>query len=58
MNIIGCLVLDQNKNLGTGISTRGIKNKKYGRLGDALIIGFIQIMSHVLYFVKEKEKCL
>ena len=36
---VGCVVLDQNKNLASGISTGGIKNKKCGRLGDASIIG-------------------
>lgn len=36
---VGCVVLDQNKNLASGISTGGIKDKKSGRLGDASIIG-------------------
>ena len=36
---IGCVVLDQNKNLAAGISTGGTSNKISGRLGDASIIG-------------------
>jgi beta-aspartyl-peptidase (threonine type) len=36
---IGCVLLDQNKNLSAGISTGGKLNKICGRLGDASIIG-------------------
>ena len=36
---IGCVVLDQNKNLAAGVSTGGISNKIGGRLGDASLIG-------------------
>ena len=36
---IGCVVLGQNKNLASGVSTGGISNKLAGRLGDASLIG-------------------
>ena len=36
---IGCVILDQNKNLSAGVSTGGISNKIGGRLGDASLIG-------------------
>ena len=36
---IGCVILDQNKNLFAGVSTGGIANKTSGRIGDASIIG-------------------
>lgn len=36
---IGCVVLDKNNNLAAGLSTGGISNKIWGRLGDASIIG-------------------
>ncbi|HAN76326.1 MAG TPA: beta-aspartyl-peptidase, partial [Bacteroidales bacterium] len=36
---VGCVVLDQYGNLAAGTSTGGMTNKKYGRIGDAPIIG-------------------
>ena len=36
---VGCVVLDQYGNLAAGTSTGGMNNKKYGRIGDAPIIG-------------------
>ena len=36
---VGCVILDQNKNLAAGVSTGGIANKICGRLGDASLIG-------------------
>jgi beta-aspartyl-peptidase (threonine type) len=36
---VGCVALDQNGNLAAGTSTGGMTNKKYGRVGDAPIIG-------------------
>lgn len=36
---VGCVVLDTHGNLAAGTSTGGMTNKKYGRIGDAPIIG-------------------
>lgn len=36
---VGCAVLDSYGNLCAGTSTGGMNNKKYGRIGDAPIIG-------------------
>jgi L-asparaginase / beta-aspartyl-peptidase len=36
---VGCVALDQYGNLCAGTSTGGMTNKKYGRIGDAPIIG-------------------
>lgn len=36
---VGCVVLDTYGNLCAGTSTGGMTNKKYGRIGDAPIIG-------------------
>jgi len=36
---VGCVALDNNGNLAAGTSTGGMTNKKYGRIGDAPIIG-------------------
>ena len=36
---VGCVALDKNGNLAAGTSTGGMTNKKYGRIGDAPIIG-------------------
>lgn len=36
---VGCAALDQNGNLAAGTSTGGRTNKKFGRIGDAPIIG-------------------
>jgi beta-aspartyl-peptidase (threonine type) len=39
MGTVGCAVLDSHGNLGAGTSTGGMTNKKYGRIGDAPVIG-------------------
>lgn len=36
---VGCVALDKMGNLAAGTSTGGMTNKKYGRVGDAPIIG-------------------
>jgi beta-aspartyl-peptidase (threonine type) len=36
---VGCVALDNKGNLAAGTSTGGMTNKKYGRVGDAPIIG-------------------
>lgn len=36
---VGCVVLDQNGNLAAGTSTGGMMMKRFGRIGDAPIIG-------------------
>lgn len=36
---VGCAALDKSGNLAAGTSTGGMTNKKYGRIGDAPIIG-------------------
>ncbi len=36
---VGCVALDKAGNLAAGTSTGGMTNKKYGRVGDAPIIG-------------------
>ncbi|WP_225035405.1 isoaspartyl peptidase/L-asparaginase family protein [Winogradskyella sp. SM1960] len=36
---VGCVALDKNGNLAAGTSTGGMTNKRYGRIGDAPIIG-------------------
>lgn len=36
---VGCVALDKAGNLAAGTSTGGMTNKKYGRIGDAPIIG-------------------
>jgi beta-aspartyl-peptidase (threonine type) len=36
---VGCVALDREGNLCAGTSTGGMTNKKYGRIGDAPIIG-------------------
>ena len=39
MGTVGCVVLDTFGNLCAGTSTGGMNNKRYGRIGDAPIIG-------------------
>jgi beta-aspartyl-peptidase (threonine type) len=39
MGTVGCAVLDTHGNICAGTSTGGMTNKKYGRIGDAPIIG-------------------
>lgn len=39
MGTVGCAVLDSYGNLSAGTSTGGMTNKRYGRIGDAPIIG-------------------
>ncbi len=39
MGTVGCAVLDIHGNISAGTSTGGMTNKKYGRIGDAPIIG-------------------
>lgn len=36
---VGCVALDKNGNIAAGTSTGGLTNKKYGRIGDAPLIG-------------------
>lgn len=36
---VGCVALDKEGNISAGTSTGGMTNKKYGRVGDAPIIG-------------------
>lgn len=36
---VGCVALDNKGNLAAGTSTGGMTNKKYGRIGDAPVIG-------------------
>ncbi len=36
---VGCAALDKNGNLASGTSTGGMSNKRWGRVGDAPIIG-------------------
>lgn len=36
---VGCVALDQKGNISAGTSTGGMTNKKFGRIGDAPIIG-------------------
>ena len=36
---VGCVALDKDGNLAAGTSTGGMTNKRYGRIGDAPIIG-------------------
>jgi beta-aspartyl-peptidase (threonine type) len=36
---VGCVALDRDGNLAAGTSTGGMTNKKFGRIGDAPIIG-------------------
>lgn len=36
---VGCVALDQYGNIAAGTSTGGMTDKKYGRVGDAPIIG-------------------
>ena len=36
---VGCVALDKSGNLAAGTSTGGMTNKRYGRVGDAPIIG-------------------
>ncbi len=36
---VGCVALDKEGNIAAGTSTGGMTNKKYGRVGDAPIIG-------------------
>ncbi|MDX2245664.1 MAG: isoaspartyl peptidase/L-asparaginase [Bacteroidia bacterium] len=36
---VGCVALDKSGNLAAGTSTGGMMNKRYGRVGDAPIIG-------------------
>jgi len=36
---VGCAALDKNGNLAAGTSTGGMTNKRWGRIGDAPIIG-------------------
>ena len=39
MGTVGCVVLDTHGNICAGTSTGGMTNKKYGRIGDAPVIG-------------------
>ncbi len=39
MGTVGCVALDRNGNISAGTSTGGMTNKKWGRIGDAPIIG-------------------
>ncbi len=39
MGTVGCAVLDTYGNISAGTSTGGMTNKRYGRIGDAPIIG-------------------
>jgi beta-aspartyl-peptidase (threonine type) len=39
MGTVGCVVLDTEGNICAGTSTGGMTNKRYGRIGDAPIIG-------------------
>ncbi|MBT3383853.1 MAG: isoaspartyl peptidase/L-asparaginase [Prolixibacteraceae bacterium] len=39
MGTVGCAVLDTHGNLSAGTSTGGMTNKKFGRIGDAPVIG-------------------
>jgi beta-aspartyl-peptidase (threonine type) len=39
MGTVGCAVLDTHGNICAGTSTGGMTNKKYGRIGDAPVIG-------------------
>lgn len=36
---VGAVALDKNGNLAAGTSTGGLRNKKYGRIGDSPIVG-------------------
>ncbi|HWR98978.1 MAG TPA: isoaspartyl peptidase/L-asparaginase [Prolixibacteraceae bacterium] len=36
---VGCVALDRDGNIAAGTSTGGMTNKKYGRIGDAPVIG-------------------
>lgn len=36
---VGCVALDKNRNIAAGTSTGGMTNKRWGRIGDAPIIG-------------------
>lgn len=36
---VGCVVLDKHGNLASGVSTGGMTNKRFGRIGDSPIIG-------------------
>ncbi|MCX6222763.1 MAG: isoaspartyl peptidase/L-asparaginase [Bacteroidia bacterium] len=36
---VGCVALDKSGNIAAGTSTGGMTNKKYGRIGDAPVIG-------------------
>lgn len=36
---VGCVALDRDGNISAGTSTGGMTNKKYGRVGDAPIVG-------------------
>ena len=36
---VGCVAIDKNGNIAAGTSTGGMTNKKFGRIGDAPIIG-------------------
>jgi len=36
---VGCVALDKNGNIAAGTSTGGMNNKRWGRIGDAPIIG-------------------
>ena len=36
---VGCVAIDKNGNISSGTSTGGTTNKKWGRIGDAPIIG-------------------
>ena len=36
---VGCVALDQNGNIAAGTSTGGMTNKRFGRIGDAPMIG-------------------
>ena len=39
MGTVGCVVLDKHGNICAGTSTGGMTNKRYGRIGDAPVIG-------------------
>ncbi len=59
---VGCVALDKNGNIAAGTSTGGMRNKKFGRIGDSPIIGAgtyansnfagVSCTGHGEYFIK------
>ena len=39
LGTVGCVALDQERNLAAGTSTGGLTNKRWGRIGDTPVIG-------------------